>query len=232
MDWTAGLLALFSEFGGDVPRLARHAHLPLQSGSDAILRAMYRRYRPWHYAAKLETIHAALPDAAIGADVMVGFPGETDTLFEETYRFIEQQPFTYLSLFPFSARPGTAAWALHWEKPVPGEAVRERMARLRALIDARRGAFCAKFVGRELSVVTLQTSEGGSARNVTRALSDNFLSLELAADLPANQMLSAYVESVTENGLAARPIDQARVHGKITESLAPVAKAGASQMLY
>ena len=63
-----------------------------------------------------------MPEATIGADVMVGFPGETDALFEESYRFIAEQPFTYLHLFPFSARPGTAAWRLAQEKPVPGEA--------------------------------------------------------------------------------------------------------------
>ena len=146
MDWSAELLALYRQYGrADAaptgPRLARHAHLPLQSGSDAILRAMHRRYRPWHYAEKLAAIREAMPDAAIGADVMVGFPGETDTLFEESYRFIAQQPFTYLHLFPFSARPGTAAWSLAKEKPVRGEAVRERMKRLGTLIEDKQTAF-------------------------------------------------------------------------------------------
>jgi threonylcarbamoyladenosine tRNA methylthiotransferase MtaB len=80
---------------------------------------MYRRYRPWHYAEKLAAIRALLPDAAIGADVMIGFPGETDALFQESYDFIAAQPFTYLHLFPFSARPGTPAWELHRQNPVP-----------------------------------------------------------------------------------------------------------------
>ncbi len=138
MDWSAELLALCRHYGREDaapsgPRLARHAHLPLQSGSDAILRAMHRRYRPWHYAEKLAAIREAIPDAAIGADVMVGYPGETDALFEESYRFIAEQPFTYLHLFPFSARPGTAAWLLAKEKLVRDEAVRERMKRLRAI---------------------------------------------------------------------------------------------------
>ena len=89
MDWSADLLALYRQYGRvdaakTGPRLARHAHLPLQSGSDAILRAMHRRYRPWHYAEKLAAIRGAMPEAAIGADVMVGFPGETDALFEES----------------------------------------------------------------------------------------------------------------------------------------------------
>ena len=89
MDWGADLLALFAEFAmGQRPRLAPHAHLPLQSGSDGVLRRMYRRYRPWHYAERVEAVRTLLPDAAIGADVMVGFPGETDTEFRESYDFI------------------------------------------------------------------------------------------------------------------------------------------------
>ena len=82
MDWDSDLIALFGgfgvgEFGGS--RLARHAHLPLQSGSDAVLRRMHRRYRPWHYADKAAALmRAAGPDLTLGADVMVGFPGETD----------------------------------------------------------------------------------------------------------------------------------------------------------
>jgi threonylcarbamoyladenosine tRNA methylthiotransferase MtaB len=68
-------------------------------------------YRPWHYAEKLAALREAMPEAALGADVMVGFPGETEALFAESYQFIVAQPLTYLHLFPFSARPGTAAWA-------------------------------------------------------------------------------------------------------------------------
>jgi len=75
MDWDADLIALMAEFGGI--RLARHAHLPLQSGSDTVLRRMHRRYRPWHYAEKVEAIRlAAGPALTLGADVMVGFPAK------------------------------------------------------------------------------------------------------------------------------------------------------------
>jgi threonylcarbamoyladenosine tRNA methylthiotransferase MtaB len=200
MDWTERLLDLYRSFGnGQHPRLARHAHLPLQSGSDAVLRSMYRRYRPWHYAAKLQSIREAMPDAAIGADVMVGFPGETDLLFEESYRFIEQQPFTYLHLFPFSARPGTPAWKLHREKPVHGQAVHERMARLRTLIDEKNLRFRQQFLNRELSVVTLQSEPASAA---TRAISDNFLTVETVPGIAANRMLTVKVDDVTANGLS------------------------------
>ncbi|HEX6494565.1 MAG TPA: MiaB/RimO family radical SAM methylthiotransferase [Acidobacteriaceae bacterium] len=203
MDWSADLLALYRQYGREDaaatgPRLARHAHLPLQSGADATLRAMHRRYRPWHYAEKLVAIREAMPEAAggmvaIGADVMVGFPGETDALFEESYRFIEQQPFTYLHLFPFSARPGTAAWTLTQQKPVRGEIVRERMARLRALIDGKQAAFRRRAGEGRLPVVTLKGEEKHRRRGVTPALSDNFLPIEIDGLFPANQMLWAAV---------------------------------------
>jgi threonylcarbamoyladenosine tRNA methylthiotransferase MtaB len=195
MDWTAPLLALFREYAGD--RLARHAHLPLQSGSDAILRAMHRRYRPWHYAEKLRLIRESMPDAAIGADVMVGFPGESEALFGESLAFIEAQPFTYLHLFPFSARPGTRAWQLAQEHPVSPSGVGERTARLRDVIAAKNRRFRQSFVGRELPAVTLHASQAAG----TRALTDNFLEVHLNVRLPANRSVLALVTGLTPNGL-------------------------------
>ena len=190
MDWTPDLLALFREYAqGLHPCLAPHAHLPLQSGSDAILRKMHRRYRPWHYAERTSAIRGALPDAAIGADVMVGFPGETDALFEESYRFIAAQPFTYLHLFPFSARPETPGWELQRVEPVPTGAVAERMAVLRALADEKAQNFRSRFEGRSLSVVTL---EGGNPEQ-TPAVSANFLKVEVVGAFPANRMVEARI---------------------------------------
>ncbi len=145
MDWTPGLLALFRAYSG--ARLARHAHLPLQSGSDAILRAMHRRYRPWHYAEKLRLIRQLMPDAAIGADVMVGFPGESEALFEESFAFIAAQPFTYLHLFPFSARPDTRAWQLAQEHPVPPQAVARAYGTAACAGGRQKSSFPAEFFG-------------------------------------------------------------------------------------
>ena len=208
MDWSSELIGLFRQYGcGEHPRLARHAHLPLQSGSDAVLRAMHRRYRPWHYAAKVEEIRATLPDAAIGADVMIGFPGESDVLFRETYEFIERMPFTYLHVFPFSARPGTAAFAMHGANPVHGEAVKERKAALKALISRKNEAFRARFVGEELSVVTLQ---GGDSA-VTEALSDNFIPVAATGRWAANELLRVRIGSLTADGMAGEAI-QAATH--------------------
>lgn len=198
MDWTSQLLALFR--GPSASRLARHAHLPLQSGSDAILRAMHRRYRPWHYAEKLRLIRETMPDAAIGADVMVGFPGETEGLFEESFAFIAAQPFTYLHLFPFSPRPGTPAWLLAQQYPVPPKVVAERSRRLRELIAARSLVFRESFVGRELPAVTLHAPQGEKAR----ALTDNFLEVVLDTWLPANQSVHVRISGLEDGGLTGR----------------------------
>jgi threonylcarbamoyladenosine tRNA methylthiotransferase MtaB len=201
MDWTPELLALYAAYAG---RLAHHAHLPLQSGSDTILRRMYRRYRPWHYAEKLSQIRALLPDAAIGADVMVGFPGETDALFQESYDFITAQPLTYLHLFPFSARPGTPAAELHRLHPVDKRVVNQRMDALRALADQKNKAFRMNFLGRELSVVTLK----GNQSATTPALSDNFIKVEIATTYPPNRTMRVLATRLTQTGLYADAVAQ------------------------
>ena len=157
MDWDDELIGLMRDFGGS--RLARHAHLPLQSGSDAVLRRMHRRYRPWHYAEKVAALlRAAGPDLTLGADVMVGFPGETEREFEETLAFIRALPFGYLHLFPFSPRPGTRAWALH--AAVAGPAGGRRGAHGRAARPRSRkepAPTAARFIGSDLSAITLHT---------------------------------------------------------------------------
>ena len=115
MDFSDDLLGLMAAS----PRIAKHVHAPLQSGSDRILRRMHRKYRPRHYADRILKARALMPDAAIGADVMTGFPGETDADFEESRRFIEALPFTYLHVFTYSERPGTPAAAEAESVPVP-----------------------------------------------------------------------------------------------------------------
>jgi threonylcarbamoyladenosine tRNA methylthiotransferase MtaB len=199
MDWDAQLIGLMAEFGGG--RLARHAHLPLQSGSDAVLRRMHRRYRPWHYAEKVAALLcAAGPELTLGADVMVGFPGETDAEFEETVALIEALPFGYLHLFPFSPRPGTPGWALHAERPVPAQAVEERMAALRALAAKKSETHRRRFLGRELEAITLHTPAEMYARARTAALTENFLPAELEGRRAANQLVRLRVTGLKADG--------------------------------
>ena len=205
MDWDTDLIALMAEFGGI--RLARHAHLPLQSGSDSVLRRMYRRYRPWHYAEKVSALlRAAGPSLTLGADVMVGFPGETDREFQETHDFIRSLPFGYLHLFPFSPRPGTRAWTLHAESPVPVTVVNERMAALRSLAAEKTHAHRRQFIGFELDAITLHTPPALAFASRTSALTENFLPVELAGSLPANQLVRIRVTDLdADNTLLASP---------------------------
>jgi threonylcarbamoyladenosine tRNA methylthiotransferase MtaB len=193
MDWSDELIALMASS----PRIAKHAHVPMQSGSDAVLRRMHRKYRPWHYREKIEKIRAAMPTAAIGADVMTGFPGETDTEFEETRRMVEDLPLTYLHVFTYSARPGTPAAAM--ANQVPVQVARERNHILRELGTQKKLAFMQGFVGKTLSAITLNVYDG----EATEALTDNYLKLRLRSEHPGNTWLNVHVEDVTDGALVA-----------------------------
>jgi threonylcarbamoyladenosine tRNA methylthiotransferase MtaB len=209
MDWDAELIELMAEFGGPARtidagglrgpgRLARHAHLPLQSGSDAVLRRMHRRYRPWHYAEKVEQlVRAAGPELTLGADVMVGFPGETDAEFEETMELVRLLPFGYLHLFPFSPRPGTA---LHAAVPMAAEVMRERMAALRALAAEKVRAHRVRMIGCVLEAITLHTPEALAGMGRTAALTENFLPVELDGRVGANELVRVRVTELNGDG--------------------------------
>jgi threonylcarbamoyladenosine tRNA methylthiotransferase MtaB len=200
MDWDEELIGLMAEFGG--MRLARHAHLPLQSGSDAVLRRMHRRYRPWHYVEKVRAlVQAAGRELTVGADVMVGFPAETDAEFEETLELVRLLPFGYLHLFPFSPRPGTRAWALNAERPVAASTVEERMVALRALAAEKSLAHRGWFAGRELEAITLHTPAELAGRGRTAALTENFLPVELKGRLAANRLVRVRVIGLNAEGV-------------------------------
>ncbi len=184
MDWSDDLLGLVASS----PRIAKHVHAPLQSGSDGVLRRMHRKYRPRHYEDRIRKARAWMPDAAIGADVMTGFPGETGAEFEESRAFIAGLPFTYLHVFTYSERPGTPAAAA---EQVPMEVRRDRNRVLRELAADKNLEFRRGMLGRTLSVVTLNEA----------ALSDNFLKVELATPRAANQLLDVKIGSLTANGL-------------------------------
>jgi threonylcarbamoyladenosine tRNA methylthiotransferase MtaB len=196
MDWSDELIELVASS----PRIAKHAHVPLQSGSDTILRRMHRKYRPWHYEERIRKIRAAMPDAAIGADVMVGFPGETDELFEESRAFIESLPFTYLHVFTYSARPGTPAAEMSDQVSV--QMARERNRTLRELAVEKNLVFRKSFVGKTIPAITLQRSD----ESQTEALTDNFLKLHLEGQHEANRWMQCAVSSITQEGMSARAV--------------------------
>ena len=190
MDWSDSFIQLMAES----PRIAKHAHVPMQSGSDAVLRRMHRKYRPWHYGDKIKKIRAAMPTAAIGADVMVGFPGETETEFEETRRMIEELPFTYLHVFTFSARPGTAAATM--ANQVPVQVARERNRILRELGEEKKLAFMQTFVAHTLDAITLNVVSEDLDGVWTEAVTDNYLKLRLKGRHEPNQWFSAQIDSL------------------------------------
>jgi threonylcarbamoyladenosine tRNA methylthiotransferase MtaB len=186
MDFSDELLSLMA----DSPRIARHVHAPLQSGCDRTLRRMHRKYRPRHYADRIFKARALMPDAAIGADVMVGFPGETDADFEASRAFIESLPFTYLHVFTYSERPGTPA--ARDTAAVPIQVRKERNRVLRKLGEAKNLAFRKSMIGRMLSAVTLH---GGGA------LTGNFLKVELARPRGGNDIVELHIGGVSGPGL-------------------------------
>lgn len=160
----------------DDPRLAPHLQVPLQSGADPLLRRMRRNYRVGSYLERVEAVRRAVPHAGLGADVIVGFPGETDALFDETLRFVEASPLNYLHVFSWSPRPGTAAAALP-ERP-PRAVVRQRSAALRELGQRLGRRFRAGFAGRLLDAVVLERRGDGAVR----ALSGNYIELRVRAE--------------------------------------------------
>jgi threonylcarbamoyladenosine tRNA methylthiotransferase MtaB len=208
MDWSDDLIDLV----GSCPRIAKHAHVPVQSGSDRVLRAMHRKYRPWHYREKIEKIRAAMPTAAIGADVMVGFPGESEADFEQTRRMVEELPFTYLHVFTYSSRPGTPAAAM--PNQVPVRLARERNRILRELASAKKLAFMRSFIGKTVEAITLNVFDGEHRE----ALTDNYLKLQMSGSLEPNRWISARVREVS-NGQMVGEASLARPDGRERPSL-------------
>jgi threonylcarbamoyladenosine tRNA methylthiotransferase MtaB len=195
MDWSDDLIQLVA----GSPRIAKHAHVPMQSGSDAVLRRMHRKYRPWHYREKIEKIRAAMPTAAIGADVMVGFPGETETEFYETCRLIEELPFTYLHVFTYSARPGTPAAGLG--KQVLVHIARERNRVLRDLAADKKLTFMRSFVSRSIDAITLNVTGRDEEGEYTEGLTDNYLPIRVKGKHSPNRWIPARIQGVREEAL-------------------------------
>ncbi len=230
------------EFFAAHDRMARHFHMPLQSGADRVLAAMHRWYRAEHYAQRVRLIRQLLPEAAIGADVIAGFPGETEEEHLATVAFIEDLPFTYLHVFSYSRRPGTASEKLSNE--VPPEVIKSRARALRSLSERKSRAFRRTQIAAELRVLTLRSSRDddpqtktaqlGSRRDAylsrdknqtvdfTAALSSNYLRLRIAGNWPANQWLHVRVLAEEGNFVVAEPAGSS-LYSQATEPPAPAA---------
>jgi threonylcarbamoyladenosine tRNA methylthiotransferase MtaB len=160
-----------------LPTMAPHLHLPLQSGSDRVLRLMRRPYHAAMYRALVERLAAAMPGLGLGADAIVGHPGETDADFEATLALVEALPFSYLHVFAYSDRRGTEA--ARRPDHVPTGVTRERSERLRGLVREKSAAFRRRLVGTRREVLAL---EGRDRRTGLRSgLTANYVEVQFAA---------------------------------------------------
>ena len=208
MDLSDDLLSLIAES----PRIAKHVHAPLQSGCDTVLRRMHRKYRPRHYADRILKARRIMPDAAIGADVMAGFPGETDAEFDENCAFIASLPFTYLHVFTYSERPGTPAAEAPHRVPMHVRKLRSRV--MRELAARKNLEFRRRMIGRMLSVVTLE--EPGTA------LSDNYLKVLMREPRPAQQLIQLQIGGVSEAALREAALREAALREAALREAAPL----------
>jgi threonylcarbamoyladenosine tRNA methylthiotransferase MtaB len=186
------------------PRLCRHLHLPLQSGSDATLARMGRRYTTAHFAALVESARAAIAGLAVTSDVIVGFPGETEADFNESLDFVRQMRLALMHVFPYSPRAGTPAAQM--PNAVPAKLKAARAKRMRDIADDSSQAFRRRFVGRDVEVLWESCRLVG-AGTVWRGLTDHYLRVEAPA--PPGQTLGnrfgrVRIEGVTRQGLRGK----------------------------
>lgn len=177
-------------------RFMPHFHIPLQSGSDRILRLMRRRYLTKLYADRIHRIHALMPHCGVGVDVIVGFPGETDADFRDTYQFLADLPVSYLHVFPYSERANTLAAELKGRVP---ERVRsERTEQLRQLSERKRRAFAEAHLGRTMRVlVEADVNKAGQLEGYT----ENYIRIATAYDpLLVGEIREMYLRELTPDG--------------------------------
>jgi threonylcarbamoyladenosine tRNA methylthiotransferase MtaB len=196
MEWSEPLIDNLSRREWICP----HFHIPLQSGDEGILEQMRRPYTPRQYTELIRTLHHLFPRAALGADVLAGFPGETEEQFANTYQLIGRLPLTYLHAFPFSPRPGTVAASM--PDRVPGEELKRRVGLLRALSRQKKLAFHKGLLGQTVEVLAETQIEDGWWRGT----SENYLQVVFPASgtLPQGFIARVKLFELTENGLLGK----------------------------
>lgn len=181
--------------------LCRHLHIPLQSGDDQILKKMNRHYTARAFAGLIESIHIKIPPAAIGVDVMVGFPGETETFHQNTLALIKDLPVSYLHVFPFSKRKGTPAAT--FPDPVDPETMKKRAEAIRNVGLEKKRIFYQSCLNQEFMVL----AEGWQAKSKTmiKGWTDNYLPITFRSDaLVHNQWVKVVTEEVDGEALRGR----------------------------
>ncbi len=182
------------------PRLCRHLHLPLQSGSAGVLRRMARKTTPASFADLVTAARAAIPEAAVTTDVIVGFPGESEAEFAETLAFVRRMEFAGGHVFTYSERPGTAAARMGGQ--LPHDLRKERNAVLRHAFDEAARSYRSRFLGRTASVLWEATDEYSDAGWRLEGLTDNYLRVSALAPEPRwNQIDPVLLTELTQEGL-------------------------------
>ncbi len=183
------------------PRFCRHLHLPLQSGDERILRRMRRGHTAAQFRDLVERLADGVPGIAVSGDVIVGFPGEDDRAFQETYDLLESLPIAGMHVFSYSRRPGTDAAG--YPNQIPRQVKAERSRALRSLVTQKGQAFRRRFLGEALEVVVLDRD---GPDGLLEGLSDNYLRIWFTGD-PALRggMARVRVEQVTGRGLLGSP---------------------------
>jgi len=174
------------------PRFCRHFHIPLQSGDDDILKKMRRPYTRNYFHDLVLKINQQMPDAAVGVDILVGFPGETDAAFENTYNLIRALPVAYLHVFPFSERPGTPASG--FSDKVPAKMIKKRCGRMRRLGAEKRKKFYQKFRGQSVDVLIEETADRSTG--LLKGVSSNYLPVLI--DAPRNHINTVATVKIEE----------------------------------
>ena len=175
-------------------RFTKHLHLPLQAGSDEILKAMNRHYTTAEFARLIENIRRAVPDIAISTDIIVGFPGETDELFHKSMEFVSSMNFAKIHVFPYSKRAGTPAAAMSNQVD---ENIKKQRVHLMQQIEKRSSLnFHTKFLGKSMDVLFEQTHE-----NYTEGLTSNYIKVYVPGKIPSGEIYSVKLKEIFKDGI-------------------------------
>ena len=176
-------------------RICNHVHLPLQSGSDEILRAMRRPYTTKQFAQLTSRLVDEVPEISIGTDLIVGFPGETDENFSQTLEFIRSQPFAKIHVFPFSARAGTVAATM--PNQIPSSTKKLRASQALEISRDKSQAFAERLIGRTVEIIA-ETSEGGLVDGLTK----NYVRVYLPDEnISLGEVIKVRVEKIFRDGV-------------------------------
>jgi threonylcarbamoyladenosine tRNA methylthiotransferase MtaB len=207
LDFSADLISFLSQS----TKVCPHLHIPIQSGDDEILRLMNRNYDHFLLLDLIQELHQSIPKLAIGADVIVGFPGETEEKFEHTYELIKSLPFSYLHIFPFSKRKGTPASQFPWR--VDEAVIKKRAEKMRELGKQKRQAFYHQFLHQELRVLVEDRREKETGR--WKGFSRNYIPVSLSLESVSegnpnwiNQEYPVVVTELTEKGVVGSVVER------------------------